>query len=95
MEFSQPIKSINWISGIVNDINSRNFVITKEIQTILAKKTIIGDLTINDGFCDALTINGIQMQVLNQTVLKTSGDQTVTGNIKFNKISIEKYTFFT
>lgn len=91
MEFAQPINSKNWISGMVNGFDSSKFVRTTDIQIITAKKTFIGDLTITEGLCDAHTINGVQIQVLNETVLKKSGNQMVSGNITFNKITSGKY----
>lgn len=63
---------------------------TNDVQFIIAPKTFIGDLFV-DGEMDAAEINGVNLQVLNNTMLKRSGKkQVISGNIQFSKITAKK-----
>lgn len=91
IEFAQPIKTESLIvKGTVNSMNVSSFVCDADIHTLTGMKTFAGDLHVKEGFCDALTINGIQMEILNNTVLKRSGDQEVYGKIHFKQIIVNK-----
>lgn len=93
LEFSQPIQ-VNDIRSPtrLNGISLESFVKrnTSQIQRISAPKTIISDLRIENGFCEANEINGINVQLLNNTMLKRSAEnQTVTGTLQIRRIVAE------
>lgn len=63
---------------------------SSEVHFITAPKTFIGDLFVVGGL-DAAEINGVNLQVLNNTMLKRSGkNQVISGNIQFSKITAKK-----
>lgn len=77
----------------INDVPVESLILrnTSEWQTIIAPKTFISDLYV-DGSCEVTEINGVNIQQLNNTVLKRSGEkQIVTGSIQFKKITANKY----
>lgn len=91
IEFTQPIKTESLrVNGTVNSVNVSSFVCDTEPYLLTGMKTFSGDLRVKEGFCDALAINGIQMEILNKTVLKRSGDQEVHGKIHFKQIVVNK-----
>lgn len=91
IEFAQPIKTESLIvKGTVNSVNARSFVCDSDDHSLSGIKTFAGDLHVKEGFCDAKTINGIQMEILNNTVLKRGGDQEVHGKIHFKQIIVNK-----
>lgn len=90
IEFIQPIQigdleSPSRINGIpLESLIRRN---VSDVQKITATKIFTSDLSIEHGNCDANEINGINLQILNNTMLKRSGkNQIVTGTIQFSKI---------
>lgn len=89
-EFQQPIKTVNLISNSVNNVDVSKFVQTGEIQNVYGFKNFTGDLHVTNGLCDALTINDIDLSILNDTVLKRSGAQTIDGVITFNGIRVKR-----
>lgn len=93
LEFSQPIFTEDIrLPTRLNGIPLESFIqrnITA-IQRISARKTIISDLIIENGFCSANEINGVNLQVLNKTMLKrTAKNQAVTGTIQIKRITAE------
>lgn len=91
IEFAQPIKTDSLIiKGTVNSVNVSSFVCDADVHSLSGVKTFAGDLHVKDGFCDAFNINGIEMEMLNKTVLKRSGDQEVHGKIHFKQIIVNK-----
>lgn len=92
--FIQPIQVID-IGGAtnLNDISVSNLIKrnVNVIQTISGRKTFVGDLYVENGICDAFEINGINLQLLNETILKkTAENQIITGAIQFKRIIAEK-----
>ncbi|XP_031630094.1 uncharacterized protein LOC116345133 [Contarinia nasturtii] len=90
MEFIQPfqiddLKAPSRINNIsIESLIRRNVT---EQQKIWASKIFTTDLSVEDGHCDANEINGVNLQMLNNTMMKRSGiNQIVTGSIKFDKI---------
>ncbi|KAJ6633708.1 hypothetical protein Bhyg_15534, partial [Pseudolycoriella hygida] len=53
-------------------------------------KNFTGDLHVDNGACDAFIINGIDLSVLNETILKRSGAQRIDGTIEFNAIRLKR-----
>lgn len=91
IEFIQPIKADHLkVLGTVNSVDVKSFVCSDESQILKGVKTFVSDLHITDGFCDAVTINGIELEALNNSVLKRSGDQEIRGKIHFKQISVNK-----
>lgn len=96
LEFTQPIRveeihpnsRINGVS--INSLVRRG---TDNVQLITASKTFLTDLFI-DGELDAAEINGVNLQVLNNTMLKRSAKKhVISGNIQFDKITANKYVY--
>lgn len=92
-EFVQPIKINNLLSNSVNNVDVSKFVRTGEIQTVYGLKNFTGDLQIKNGLCDALSVNDIDLSVLNETVLKKFGAQTIDGKIHFNGIRAKRWDY--
>lgn len=94
LEFLQPIQIDNVEPGTrINDIPIESLILrnVSEWQTIIAPKTFTSDLSV-DGDCQVIEINGVNIQQLNNTVLKRSGEnQIVTGTIQFDRITANKY----
>lgn len=89
VEFKQPIQvedilaptRINQIS--IESLIKRNVTY---VQNVTASKTFTTDLTV-EGECNANEINGINLALLNHTMLKRSAkNQVVTGTIQFGRI---------
>lgn len=90
-EFVQPIKTTNLLSNSVNNVDVSKFVRTgSEIQIVSGVKNFTGDLHVTNGACDALAINDIDLTLLNETVLKRSGAQTIDGKIDFNTVRVTR-----
>lgn len=94
MEFTQPIKVDNIVGATrlnkipVSTLIQRN---VEAIQTITGSKLFTGDLHVGGGLCDAYVINGIDLNALNQTVLKKNVDnQVVSGIIHISRILADK-----
>lgn len=90
MEFIQPFQIDDLqASSRINDISIESLIrrnVTEQ-QTIFAPKIFTTDLSVEDGNCDANEINGVNLQILNNTMMKRDGkNQIVTGRIKFDKI---------
>lgn len=94
MEFLQPLR-IGDIQGAtrinnvpISSLLRRNVT---DVQKVRAPKTFTSDLSVEDGKCDANEINGINLQILNNTMLKRSAkNQIVTGTIHFERITARK-----
>lgn len=98
--FTQPIQSNNLQAPFINNINITDLVTSNgDVQEITGYKIFTGNLTINDGFCDILNLNGINIRQLNETILKKTGNQIISGKIHFNKIvapkTIAENSFFS
>lgn len=90
-DFVQPIKVGNLVSKSVNNVDVTKLVRTgEEAQTVYGEKKFLSDLHVTNGYCDALTINDIDLSVLNDTVLKRTGAQTIDGKITFNSIRVNR-----
>lgn len=91
-EFVQPIKVTNLLSNAVNNVDVSKFVRTGEgdIQKVYGVKNFTGDLHVTNGICEAFTINDIDLSVLNGTVLKRTGAQTIDGKINFNGVRVKR-----
>lgn len=90
MEFVQPIHADNILAPTrINGVPIESLIRCNvtELQTVYAPKTFTSDLTIEGGFADAYEINDIDLQLLNNTMLKRSAkNQIITGTIQFNRI---------
>lgn len=94
MEFLQPLR-IGDIHGAtrinnvpISSLLRRNVT---DLQKIRAPKIFTADLSVENGNCDANEINGINLQILNNTMLKRSAkNQIVTGTIHFERITARK-----
>ncbi|XP_059612245.1 uncharacterized protein LOC132258787 [Phlebotomus argentipes] len=89
INFQQPLKVSHLDSESINGIDPENLVRmnTEESQKIVGKKFFRGNLMVNEGFCDAGIIQGVNLTELNQTVLHRSGDEMIEGDIQFRKIT--------
>lgn len=94
LEFSQPIFTEDIrLPTRLNGIRIDSFIQRNStgVQQISARKTIISDLSIENGFCSANEINGVNLQILNTTMLKrTANNQTFTGTIQIKRITAEQ-----
>jgi hypothetical protein len=92
VEFQQHIKTDNLIANQLNNLEPNNFVKTnfEENQLITGRKVFKQDLTIEKGRCDAEKVNGVDLKVLNNTILKNVGDQEVRGRIHFRKVTTNR-----
>ncbi|XP_055320364.1 uncharacterized protein LOC129577415 [Sitodiplosis mosellana] len=94
LEFLQPLR----IDDIQNPTRINNVPISSlllrnvtDVQKVSAPKTFTSDLSVEGGNCDANEINGINLQILNNTMLKRSAkNQIVTGTIRFERITARK-----
>lgn len=92
-QFNQPIQTINLESTFINNINITDLVTSNgNVQIITGCKTFTGSLKIKDGFCEILNLNGVNIQHLNETIFKKSGNQEISGKIHFKKIVATKTT---
>lgn len=95
IEFGQAIQVNEIVGGTsINGINVDNLIKrnVNEMQTISGRKSFTDDLYIENGFCDAFNVNGIDLKTLNETVLKRNAEnQTINGRIHFRKIIAERY----
>lgn len=90
-QFNQPIQSFNLQSPFINNINITDLVTSNgNVQKITGSKIFTGNLKISDGFCDILNLNGINIRHLNETILKKSGNQIISGKIHLKKIVASK-----
>lgn len=94
VEFVQPIRVEN-VLGVtrINDVPISTLIKRNidDIQTITGRKVFSGDLYVESGLCDAYIINGIDLMVLNRTVLKKNAEnQIVSGTIHFGRILADK-----
>lgn len=94
VEFVQPIRVEN-VLGVtrINDVPISTLIKRNidDIQTITGRKVFSGDLYVENGLCDAYIINGIDLMVLNRTVLKKNAEnQIVSGTIHFGRILADK-----
>lgn len=94
IEFLQPIQvgdvhsSTRINNVLISSLLKRNVT---DVQQVIAPKTFTSDLSIEGGNCDANEINGINLQILNNTMVKRSAkNQIVTGTIHFEKINAQK-----
>lgn len=94
IEFLQPIQvgdvhsSTRINNVLISSLLKRNVT---DVQQVIAPKTFTTDLSIEGGNCDANEINGINLQILNNTMVKRSAkNQIVTGTIHFEKINAQK-----
>lgn len=97
VDFVQPIRVDQLSVDRVNGGDVRQWVRSGSggggaIQEITAAKHFAGDLRIAAGFCDALLVNGVPLPELNATVLKRTGDQTVAGAIRLQRLQVQKYS---
>lgn len=90
-DFVQPIKVTNLRTNSINNVDASKFVRTGEIQTVYGNKNFVGDLHVTNGVCEAFIINDVDLSVLNNTVLKRSGAQTIDGKINFNSVRVKRY----
>lgn len=91
IEFVQPIKTDRLNTVLLNGIDVNTFVRIRgdgKIQSITGTKHFTGDL--HATAADAITINNVQLNVLNETILKKSGEQMLQGNITFKKITVNQ-----
>lgn len=93
LQFVQPIQIDNVELGTrINDIPIESLILrnVSEWQTITAPKRFTSDLSVV-GDCEVIEVNGVNIQQLNNTVLKRSGEnQIVTGTIQFAHITANK-----
>lgn len=92
LEFGQPLRAGNLIVGRVNGLETAQWARAGEIQEITGTKTFAGDLRIRDGYCDALAVNRVPLQWLNETTLKRTGDQTITGRIHVRRALVDQHS---
>lgn len=94
IEFGQPIRVENVLPSTKIDGTPISSLIRRNVtyvQKITARKTFTSDLSVEGGLCDANEINGVNLPLLNRTILKKSGQkQIVTGRIQFNRIVANK-----
>lgn len=94
LEFLQPFQ----VGNVQNPTRINNIPISNllrrnvsEVQNVTASKTFTSDLSVEGGNCDANEVNGINLQILNNTMFKRSAkNQIVTGTIHFDKITAQK-----
>lgn len=89
LRFQQPVKADRVFGSIFNGIPIDDFVKTnyREVQVVTGKKIFESPLLeILNGTCEADRVNNVDLNHLNETVLRKTGDQTVSGVIHFSKI---------
>lgn len=91
LDFAYPVKTRSLVTSTINNLPPNDWARVGIIQEVTGRKVFISDLHIDQGFCDALTINGVQFSRINETVLLKTGDQTIGGNIQFRKITLKQY----
>lgn len=97
IEFLQPIQTENIQSTPLtrlNGISIDNFIKrdAQATQSIFARKTFTNGLAIENGVSEITEINGINLQALNETMLKKSAkNQTIIGTIQVKRIIAERY----
>ncbi|XP_039440737.1 uncharacterized protein LOC120421572 [Culex pipiens pallens] len=86
--FTKPLIVENAFTTDLNGLNPNDFIPinSDRVQQITGKKTFRGDLKIRGGHVDAAMINQVDLRVLNETVLKRTGDQVVEGTIHFKEV---------
>lgn len=93
IEFSQSIQIENVGQGThINDVSVDNLIKRNviDVQKVTSTKIFHNDLYVENGIGDAFTINFINLDKLNKTVLKTNADnQILNGSIHFRRISAE------
>ncbi|XP_055531237.1 uncharacterized protein LOC129722051 [Wyeomyia smithii] len=89
--FRQPLIADSVFSSSLNGLDPSDFVRTKsnKVQHITGKKIFTGDLNI-EGHIEAAVINDVDIDYLNRTVLKRTGEQVVEGSIHFKKIILSR-----
>lgn len=94
MQFTQPIEIDNTLPGTrinnvpVDSLIRRN---VSGVQKITARKTFLSDLIVEGDFCETKVLNGVDLEILNNTMLKRTGkNQVVTGSIQFRSIIANK-----
>lgn len=94
IEFAREISVHNLLEpSTINQQRVINLVKTNtiELQEILVEKAFHDDLRILNGTCEALEINGIDLQQLEQSIVKrTAKDQIISGTIHLNKIIVDR-----
>lgn len=97
IEFLQPIQTENILSTPltrINGISIDNFIKrdAQATQLIFGRKTFTNGLAIENGASEITEINGINLQALNETMLKKSAkNQTITGTIQVKRMIAERY----
>lgn len=86
--FRQPLTADSVFSSSINGIDPSDFIPTtsKKPQHITGRKTFTGDLNVLEGHIEVAVINDVDLEHLNRTVLKRSGEQVVEGSIHFKQI---------
>ena len=78
------------VNGLINELYvPDDLVKVKEDEVISAHKTFngkikIGKLSVNKMVASGL-VDGVDVEELNRTIVKTSGEQTISGNVIFKK----------
>lgn len=93
LQFVQPIQIDNVEMGTrINGIPLESLIVPNdEWQTIIAPKHFTSDLSV-EGDCEVIEVNGVNIQQLNNTVLKRTGEnQIITGSIQFARITANRY----
>lgn len=92
LNFEQPIEANNSLVSFINDFDLQQLVPTglDEVQIIEGHKVFNGDVEILDGFAEVKVLNDIEIDDFEKRVLTINGKQNITGNLKFNKIIVNK-----
>lgn len=94
IEFVQGIQANNILGQTkLNDIPLTEFIKRDPTvtQEIFGRKIFTSDLTIDGGFVEMNEINGINLQMLNESMFtNASSAQTISGNIAFKRIVADR-----
>lgn len=91
IDFVQPIRADSLSTLRLGSIDATKLVRMRsddEIQVITGTKYFLQDL--HTTAADVMLLNNVDLNVLNETTLKKSGDQELRGNIAFKKITVNR-----
>ncbi|XP_055917893.1 uncharacterized protein LOC129950099 [Eupeodes corollae] len=94
LNFKQPIQANNSMVSFINGFDLQQLVPTgfDEVQIIEGRKIFNGDIKISEGFAEVKVLNGIEIDNFEKRLLTKDGQQNITGNLKFKKLTTKRIT---
>lgn len=94
LQFARELRVGNLNSDtLINEWQMSSLVKTNslDVQSIIGEKVFHGDVHVKKGNCDAVIINGVNLDELNRSIVKRSAkDQTITGTIRLRQIVVDE-----